>query len=84
MTQKKNHIWLKVLIAFVTGGVLVFCIGVWFAASFATKQRKVYTTVNHALAMKFNNDISYKQFCSDSGFRKIEDNWPSGAKTFHV
>jgi hypothetical protein len=50
----------------------------------STKERNAYDIVNEVCTLKLKGNDSYKQFCSESGFSEIQQNWPSGANSFHL
>ena len=84
MSNKKIKVYVTHFVVFMAGAIFSFTMIALLENYGWVEQKKAYDTINHALAMKLNYDISYKQFCSDNGFRKIEDNWPSDANAFHV
>ncbi len=82
MGKKNILIWLIHLL-FLIGGLLVgFFIPVSLSTYWGTKEREVFKDLNNVLQLKFKNDTSFAEYCSEEGHIQINNNWPTESNSF--
>ena len=84
MLNNKIKYYMNLLIAFMMGCVFTILLISVHDTSSGRKQRNAFEFVNHIFSMKLKGDTAYKAYCSDSGFREIQENWPADPESFHL